>query len=82
MDAWTHKRLLRDRERCLRWAEAMSGDPVRATLLNLVRLYESELTLRYRSASCIADSRETLLRADAVLERRTGPQPGASSTKS
>jgi hypothetical protein len=70
VDASTRKRLLRDRERCLRWAAAMSGDPVRGTLLNLVRLYEAELALRYRTADCIADSRELLVRVDAVLDRR------------
>ena len=71
MDALTRKRLLRDRERCLRWAATMSGDPIRATLLNLVRLYESELVLRYRTADCLADSRDLLLRVDATLERQS-----------
>ena len=79
VDAWTRKRLLRHRENCLRWGTAAAlDDPVRVSLLNLARLYATELVLRARSADCIADSRELLVRVDAVLERKNRePAPPA-----
>ncbi|HUI98049.1 MAG TPA: hypothetical protein VLX44_19990 [Xanthobacteraceae bacterium] len=78
MDVLTRKRPLRHRENCLRWGEAAAvDDPVRASLLNLARLYATELVLRVRSADCIADSRDLLLRADAVLGRKNRPREPA-----
>jgi len=78
VNALTRKRLLRNREHCLAWGAAAGlDDRTRASLLNLAQLYATELVLRGRSADCIADSRELLVRADAVLARRNrarGPE--------